>query len=99
MLQGYGYPTHPLVGTAVGLVFVMLFSPLMTFVRDRSGSVLGPAILHGTADGCVLLTLALVRGGSDLRTGWGSLATVPVLAAVNLAIARAVRPAVAPSVG
>ena len=45
-----------------------------------------PRILHGTADGTVLLTLALVRGGGELTTGWGSLACVGVLGpSVNLA--------------
>ncbi len=86
-LQGYGYPFHPFVGTAVAVAYILLFSPLMTLVRDRSGSVLAPAILHGTADGCVLLTLALVRGGGELTTGWGGLASVAVLAVVNGAIA------------
>jgi membrane protease YdiL (CAAX protease family) len=87
-LQGYGYPKHPVAGTAVFLVYVMLFAPLLTFVRLRAGSVLAPAILHGTADGTVLLTLGLVRGGSDLTTGWGSAACLVVLAAANLALWR-----------
>jgi membrane protease YdiL (CAAX protease family) len=71
-LQGYGYPQHPVAGTLVFLSYVLLFAPLLTFVRVRARSVLAPAILHGTADGTVLLTLALVRGGGDLTTGWAA---------------------------
>jgi membrane protease YdiL (CAAX protease family) len=87
-LQGFGYPAHPVAGTAAFLVYVLLFAPLLTLVRLRAGSVLAPAILHGTADGTVLLTLAFVRGGSDLTTGWGSVASIVVLAAANLAVWR-----------
>ena len=103
-LQGYGYPAHPLLGTAILLLYVLLFSPLMTFVRDRSASVVAPAILHGTADACVLLTLALVRGGGDLTTGWGSLSSIAVLLIVNVAItlsrnrARRLKTTAAPAV-
>ena len=86
-LQGYGYPRRPIVGTLVFLIYVLLFAPLLTLVRLRSGSVLGPAILHGTADGTVLLTLAFVKNGGELTTGWGSLSSVAVLGAVVVAIA------------
>lgn len=88
-LQGYGYPQHPVLGTAVFILYVLAFAPLMTFVRLRGRSVLAPAILHGTADMTVLLTLALVRGGSDLTVGWGSLSGLAALALAGLAIAAA----------
>lgn len=88
-LQGYGYPQHPVAGTAVFVLYVLAFAPLMTFVRLRGQSVLAPAILHGTADMTVLLTLALVRGGSDLTVGWGSLSGVIALALAALPIAAA----------
>lgn len=84
-LQGYGYPRHPAAGTAVAIAYIMLFAPLMTFVRMKAGSVIAPAILHGTANTTVLLTLALVRGGGELTTGWGSLSCIAVLVVVNVA--------------
>jgi len=90
-LQGYGYPQHALLGTAVFVVYALAFAPLMTFVRVRAQSVIAPAILHGTADTTVLLTLALVSGGGDLTTGWGSLSSIAVLAVVDVAIAAVVR--------
>jgi membrane protease YdiL (CAAX protease family) len=90
-LQGYGYPHHPLLGTAVAVIYIVLFAPLMTFVRMRAGSVIAPAILHGTADATVLLTLALVSGGGDLTTGWGSLSSIAVLVVVDAVIALVVR--------
>jgi membrane protease YdiL (CAAX protease family) len=86
-LQGYGYPHHPAAGTVVMLIYVLLFSPVLTALRMRARSVLAPAIFHGTADGTVLMTLALVRGGDDLTTGWGSLACIAVLVIVNLVLA------------
>jgi len=96
-LQGYGYPSHPFIGTLVFLVYALFFAPVLTFVRLRAGSVIAPAILHGTADATVLLTLALVRGGTDLTTGWGSLSCVAVLAIVDTAIAVAVARSRSPS--
>ena len=88
--QGYGYPSHPVSGTFVFLIYALLFAPLLTFVRLRARSVIAPAILHGTANGTVLLTLALVRGGGDLTTGWGSLSCVAVLLVVDSLIFVAV---------
>lgn len=88
-LQGYGYPQHPILGTGVFILYALAFAPLMTFVRLRGRSVLAPALLHGTADMTVLLTLALVRGGSDLTVGWGSLSCVVPLALADLALAAA----------
>lgn len=98
-LQGYGYPSHPVAGTVVFLVYALLFAPVLTFVRLRAGSVIAPAILHGTADTTVLLTLALVRGGTDLTTGWGSLSCVAVLVLVDAAIAVAVARSSNPQLG
>jgi uncharacterized protein len=89
-LQGYGYPHHPIIGTAVAVTYTMLFAPLLTFIRLRAGSVIAPAIFHGTADTTVLLTMALVGGGGELTTGWGSLSCIAVLAAINVMLATAV---------
>jgi uncharacterized protein len=91
-LQGYGYPHHPVIGTAVAIAYTMLFAPLLTFIRLRAGSVVAPAIFHGTADTTVLLTMALVSGGSELTTGWGSLSCIAVLAAINVPIAAVIAP-------
>lgn len=89
-LQGYGYPHHPFTGTLIFLIYALAFAPIFTFLRLRAGSVIAPAILHGTADGTVLLTLALIRGGGDRSTGWGTLSCVVVLAVLDVAIALAV---------
>jgi membrane protease YdiL (CAAX protease family) len=90
-LQGYGYPQHPVAGTFVFLAYVFLFAPVLTFVRVRARSVVAPAILHGTADGTVLVTLAFVGGGGDLTTGWGAAACLVVLATLDVALVFAVR--------
>jgi uncharacterized protein len=86
-LQGYGYPHHPVAGTFVMMGYVLAFAPILTFLRIRAGSVLAPAIFHGTANGTVLVTLAFVRGGGDLLTGWGSISCMLVLATVDMVLA------------
>jgi membrane protease YdiL (CAAX protease family) len=48
ILMGHNYPDHPQSGVFMMIVFCMLFSPLLTLVREKSDSVLAAAILHGT---------------------------------------------------
>jgi membrane protease YdiL (CAAX protease family) len=86
VLQGYGYPQHPVSGALVFSVYIILFAPLFTYFRIKCRSVFGPAVLHGSGAATGLLTVVLVKGGTDLTTGWGSVACLIVLAVANLAL-------------
>ncbi|MBL8028476.1 MAG: CPBP family intramembrane metalloprotease [Fibrobacteres bacterium] len=69
IMMGHNYPDHPKSGVFLMIVFCMLFSPLLTFIRQRSGSVLAAAILHGTFNATAGLPFMLLNGGSDLTVG------------------------------
>lgn len=86
ILKGWNYPDHPVLGVAMMTAWTILLAPLFSFVRLRTGSVIGAAILHGTLNGVAGAAIMLVRGGSDLTVGMTGLAGFVVLAFVNIAI-------------
>lgn len=57
IVQGYNFPSHPWVGVLVMIAGCMALSPLMTLLRQRSGSVVSAALFHGglNAGGQVLI--------------------------------------------
>jgi uncharacterized protein len=96
ILLGHNYPHHPVPGVFMMAAFTVLFAPIFSYIRIRSGSVIAAAILHGTLNGTAGLTLLLARGGSDLTLGLTGVAGLIVLAAANLLLFFVFRPAVPP---
>jgi membrane protease YdiL (CAAX protease family) len=86
VFEGYGYPHHPLLGALLLVAFTLLASPLYVFLRLRSGSVLAPAVCHGSFGASMLLTFAPIAGGSELTSGLLALPGVVIMLAVNLAL-------------
>ena len=86
ILMGHNYPEHPVAGVGMMVVFCMLFSPVFTLVRIKSGSVVAAAILHGSFNALAGLALMLIQGGNDLLVGVTGLAGFIVLAALNIGI-------------
>lgn len=86
ILQGHNYPEHPVTGVFMMIVFCLLWSPVLAWIRIRSGSVIAPSIVHGTINASAGLAVLYLRGGSDLTVGLtglaGFIALVPVLVAV-----------------
>ena len=39
ILMGHNYPEHPVAGVFMMIAFCMLFTPVMVFIREKSGSV------------------------------------------------------------
>lgn len=84
ILLGHNYPQNPGPGVFFMLLFTILISPVFTYVRIRSDSVIPAAILHGTMNGLAGLSLLVLRGGTDLTVGLTGLAGMLVLAIANL---------------
>ncbi len=64
VLQGYNFPEAPVAGAVVMTGATVAFSPLFTFLRARSRSVLSAAFLHGAFNaGGQLPMMVLVGGG------------------------------------
>jgi membrane protease YdiL (CAAX protease family) len=84
ILQGHNYPDHPVAGVGMMIVFCLLYSPLFTFIRDRTGSSVGAAVLHGSLNATMGLAVIPLKGGSDLLVSGTGLAGFVVLGALNL---------------
>ena len=66
ILMGHNYPDHPVAGVFFMIVFCTLLSPVMVFLRERSGSVVVPAVAHGMMNALAALPLLFVAGYNDL---------------------------------
>ena len=86
-LQGYAYPLHPVLGSLMLLALTQLLAPIYSYLRTRSGSVLVPAIFHGTCSATGAIGVAFVRGGSELVTGFTGLAGLTATGFVCLLVA------------
>jgi len=84
ILQGHNYRQHPVVGVAMMTIFAMLLSPILSYIRAKSQSVIASAILHGSLNGSAGLALLMIRGGNDLTVGITGLAGFLVLLIVNI---------------
>ena len=72
VLLGHNFPEHGAVGLGLWLPWCMLCSVILGYLRERSGSVIAPAVMRGTLNSLGSLPLILTAGGSDLWTGhWG----------------------------
>jgi len=83
ILQGHNYPQHPLAGVLMMTVFTLLLSPIFSYVRLKAKSVIAAAIIHGSLNGTIGLSIVLVKGGNDLTIGVTGLAGFIVLVLVN----------------
>jgi uncharacterized protein len=74
VLQGHNYPQHPQLGIFMMIAMTVALSPLFTYVRIKSGSVLAPAVMHGTINAMANFTVLYIKGGSDLLVGFTGVA-------------------------
>jgi len=86
ILQGHNYPQHPVAGVFMMIIFTLLLSPIFSYVRLKSGSVLAAAVIHGSLNGTVGLSVMVIKGGNDLTVGVTGLAGFIVLFIVNAGI-------------
>ncbi len=88
ILQGHNYPQHPLAGVGMMVIWCMLLTPIIAYVRVKARSVIAAAIMHGTLNGTAGLAILMIRGGNDLTVGLTGVAGFVVLLLVNILIAR-----------
>ncbi len=86
ILQGHNYPQHPGAGVFMMTIFTLLLAPIFSYVSLQAGSVIAAAIIHGSLNGTMGLSLMVVKGGSDLTVGGTGLAGFIVLAFVNIGL-------------
>lgn len=86
ILQGHNYPQHPVAGVLMMVIFCLLLSPIFSYIRLKSKSVIAASIIHGSLNATSGLAIMMVKGGSDLIVGVTGVAGFIVLLAVNLSI-------------
>lgn len=69
IIQGYNYPDAPILGVGMMTIFTLLYAPIFTFIRMKSGSVIAASILHGAINASAGLALLLLKGGNSLLVG------------------------------
>lgn len=84
ILQGYNYPQHPIAGVFMMTFFTLLLSPIFSYVRLKSKSVIAAAVIHGSLNATAGLAIMVIKGGNDLTVGITGLAGFIVLAIVNI---------------
>lgn len=86
ILMGHNYPSHPVAGVFMMVAFCVLVTPLMVFIRERSGSVIMAAIAHGTINALGGLPIVYLIGYKELLSGITGLAGFIVLALADIVI-------------
>lgn len=87
ILMGHNYPDHPVAGVFMMTAFCMLLSPLMVFIREKSGSVVVAAIAHGTMNAVAALPMLFVAEYNDLICAPTGVAAFLVLLVFDIAVA------------
>ena len=86
ILMGHNYPSHPVAGVFMMVAFCVLFTPIIMFIRERSGSVVMAAIVHGTLNALAGLPILYLAGYDEMLGGMTGLAGFIVMAVADLAI-------------
>ena len=86
ILMGHNYPEHPVAGVFMMIAFCMLFTPVMVFIREKSGSVIMAAVAHGTLNALAGISIMYLAGYKELVGSITGIAGFIVLALADLAI-------------
>ena len=84
--MGHNYPEHPVAGVFMMVTFCVLLTPLMVFIREKSGSVVIAAIAHGTINALGGISIMYLAGYKELIGGITGLAGFIALAVADLVI-------------
>ncbi len=86
VLQGHNYPTYRIEGVFMMTAFCILLTPIFTFIRFQSKSVIPCAIMHGTINSTAGISIIFLKGGNELYNGIFGIAGLFVLFIVDLII-------------
>jgi membrane protease YdiL (CAAX protease family) len=86
ILLGFNYPDHPQVGVLMMVAWVIVISPLFSYIRFKARSVIASSVFHGTINAVPLLAILLITGGNDLTVGITGLAGIIVFALADICL-------------
>lgn len=87
ILMGHNYPAHPVAGVFMMVAFCMLFAPMIQFIRDRSGSVIAAAVMHGSLNAVAGIANLYLCGFNDLLCGCPGAAGMAILLVSGIVLA------------
>ena len=79
ILNGHNYPAHPVAGVFMMVLMCVALTPILLYFRLKSGSVIVPAVMHGTFNAVVGISNVFVLPPNDLLIGGPGLAGLIVL--------------------
>ena len=59
IVMGHNYPGMPVWGPILFTLFCLLYSPIFSYIREKSGSVWAPCVLHGTMNACAGMAIIM----------------------------------------
>jgi len=74
ILMGHNYPQHPEIGVLMMVGLCILITLVAMYFTIKSKSVIAAAILHGTMNATVTISIIPISGGNDLLVGVPGLA-------------------------
>lgn len=89
ILMGHNYPHHPWGGVGMMVAFCAALSPLLLWLRQMSGSVLVPAIAHGTLNALAGLSLVYLAGFDEMLCGCCGAVGIAIMVVADLILAAA----------
>jgi membrane protease YdiL (CAAX protease family) len=84
ILIGHNYPQYPIAGVGMMTIWCILLSPVMTYIRIKSKSVITAAIFHGCLNAFAGTVLFYIIGGNNLTNGVTGFAGFIALLFVNI---------------
>jgi membrane protease YdiL (CAAX protease family) len=85
ILNGHNYPVHRFEGVFLFVLVCIVLSPMLAWLRERSGSVWTAAIAHGVINASAGLSMMLVVG-PDLIVGLPGVAGVLVFGGLSVVL-------------
>ncbi|MCR4799407.1 MAG: CPBP family intramembrane metalloprotease [Bacteroidales bacterium] len=84
--MGHNYAQHPFIGLGMMIVFCVLLTPVIQYIRVKSKSVITAAIFHGTLNAGAGMSLMYIDNFNDLLGGSAGLAGFLVLLVINCSL-------------
>ncbi len=86
ILLGHNYPNHPVAGVAMMVLFCISCSPIITYIRIKSRSVITAAIFHGTLNALLGLSMPFLTAYNDLLAGIAGLGSIAALVLADMVL-------------
>lgn len=84
ILNGHNYSQHPVIGVFMMVLMCVALTPIFLYFRQKSGSVIVPAIMHGSFNAVVGVSNIFVAPANDLLIGGPGLAGIVVMLLFDL---------------